>query len=120
MSTLKLVRKHRPFAENDNLPKICQPEDHIEVSSPHSSSNEEEDEELDFDKIDADSQDAKARHQEKEAIRVDNKFGDSGPADHAELLAAQAAAGLGPEMGPNCNLRSIFQSEQNGASNLNV
>jgi hypothetical protein len=23
VSTLKLVRKHRPFAENDNLPKIC-------------------------------------------------------------------------------------------------
>ena len=40
VSTLKLVRKHRPFAENDNLPKICQPEDHIEVSSPRSSSSE--------------------------------------------------------------------------------
>ena len=23
VSTLKLVRKHRPFAEVDNLPKIC-------------------------------------------------------------------------------------------------
>ena len=34
------MRKHRPFAENDNLPKICQPEDHIEVSSPHSSSSD--------------------------------------------------------------------------------
>ena len=42
VSTLKLVRKHRPFAENDNLPKICQPEDHIEVSSPRSSSSDEE------------------------------------------------------------------------------
>jgi len=42
VSTLKLVRKHRPFAENDNLPKICQPEDHIEVSSPRSSSSETE------------------------------------------------------------------------------
>jgi len=42
VSTLKLVRKHRPFAENDNLPKICQPEDHIEVSSPRSSSSEHE------------------------------------------------------------------------------
>ena len=40
VSTLKLVRKHRPFAENDNLPKICQPEDHMEVSSPRSSSSE--------------------------------------------------------------------------------
>ena len=39
VSTLKLVRKHRPFAENDNLPKICQPEDHVEVSSPRSSSS---------------------------------------------------------------------------------
>jgi len=44
VSTLKLVRKHRPFAENDNLPKICQPEDHIEVSSPRSSSSEKESE----------------------------------------------------------------------------
>ena len=62
VSTLKLVRKHRPFAENDNLPKICQPEDHIEVSSPHSSSNEEDDE-LDFDQAADDSaQDASARH----------------------------------------------------------
>ena len=43
MSTLKLVRKHRPFAENDNLPKICQPEDHIEVSSPRSSSSDIDD-----------------------------------------------------------------------------
>ena len=40
VSTLKLVKKHRPFAEKDNLPKICQPEDHIEVSSPHSSSSD--------------------------------------------------------------------------------
>lgn len=42
VSSLKLVRKYRPFAENDNLPKICQPEDHIEVSSPRSSSSEQE------------------------------------------------------------------------------
>ena len=42
VSTLKLVKKHRPFAEKDNLPKICQPEDHIEVSSPHSSSSDED------------------------------------------------------------------------------
>lgn len=47
VSTLKLVRKHRPFAENDNLPKICQPEDHIEVSSPLSSSCSERDDEVD-------------------------------------------------------------------------
>jgi len=46
VSTLKLVRKHRPFAENDNLPKICQPEDHIEVSSPRSSSSELENQAL--------------------------------------------------------------------------
>lgn len=42
VSSLKLVRKYRPFAENDNLPKICQPEDHIEVSSPRSSSSDEQ------------------------------------------------------------------------------
>ena len=42
VSTLKLVRKHRPFAENDNLPKICQPEDHVEVSSPRSSTSDDE------------------------------------------------------------------------------
>ena len=42
VSTLKLVKKHRPFAEKDNLPKICQPEDHIEVSSPHSTSSDED------------------------------------------------------------------------------
>ena len=41
VSTLKLVRKHRPFAENDHLPKICQPEDHIEVSSPRSTESEQ-------------------------------------------------------------------------------
>lgn len=40
VSTLKLVRKHRPFAEVDNLPKICQPEDHIEVNSPRDSSSD--------------------------------------------------------------------------------
>lgn len=42
VSSLKLVRKHRPFAENDNLPKICQPEDHIEVSSPRSSTSSDD------------------------------------------------------------------------------
>jgi len=42
VSTLKLVRKHRPFAEKDNLPKICQPEDHVEVSSPRSSTSSDE------------------------------------------------------------------------------
>mmetsp|Transcript_27838 Transcript_27838/g.34563 ORF Transcript_27838/g.34563 Transcript_27838/m.34563 type:complete len:85 (+) Transcript_27838:241-495(+) len=47
VSTLKLVRKHRPFAENDNLPKICQPEDHIEVSSPRSSSSDLDDDDED-------------------------------------------------------------------------
>ena len=41
VSTLKLVRKHRPFAEVDNLPKICQPEDHIEVNSPRDSSSDQ-------------------------------------------------------------------------------
>lgn len=56
VSTLKLVRKHRPFAENDNLPKICQPEDHVEVSSPRSSSSNEEDKEENQAMIDAEEE----------------------------------------------------------------
>ena len=39
VSSLSLVRKYRPFNESDNLPKICQHEDHFEVSSPRSSSS---------------------------------------------------------------------------------
>lgn len=114
VSTLKLVRKHRPFAENDNLPKICQPEDHIEVSSPQSTSSDD-DEERDVQDYDDSSVDQVAievltRHQEHEAIQVDNKFGDSGP--DAEILAA-GVLNVGPAMGPNCNLRSIFSADSN-------
>ena len=38
VGSLKLVRKYRPLADSDNLPKICQPEDYFEVTSPRSSS----------------------------------------------------------------------------------
>jgi hypothetical protein len=41
IQSLKQVKKHRPFAETETLPKICQPEDHFEVASPRSSSSSE-------------------------------------------------------------------------------
>lgn len=39
VSSLKIIKKHRPFASVDNLPKICQPEDHQDLNSPRSSSS---------------------------------------------------------------------------------
>ena len=43
VSTLKLVKKHRPFKSVDNLPKICQPEDNQDINFPRSSSSDESD-----------------------------------------------------------------------------
>jgi hypothetical protein len=108
VSTLKLVRKHRPFAENDNLPKICQPEDHIEVSSPRSSSSEKESEAF----LDT-NQEGK-----KDAIKTVNNQGDQGV---AELLSDDENMPMAsrPEMGPNCNLKSIFSDSEAGKSSKN-
>lgn len=39
-SSLKLIKKHRPFASVNNLPKICQPEDNHDINFPRSSSSE--------------------------------------------------------------------------------
>lgn len=38
-----MLRKHRPFAETDNLPKVCQPEDHGDLQSPGTITSSEED-----------------------------------------------------------------------------
>ena len=74
VSTLKLVRKHRPFAENDNLPKICQPEDHVEVSSPRSSSSSEMDNGA---MIAADEENSIRYHEErKDTAKMADIFGD--------------------------------------------
>ena len=49
VGSLKLVRKYRPLADSDNLPKICQPEDYFEVTSPRSSSENSGTDEADGD-----------------------------------------------------------------------
>jgi tryptophanyl-tRNA synthetase len=41
VASLKLIKKHRPFASIDNLPKICQPEDNQDLNFPRSSSSSE-------------------------------------------------------------------------------
>lgn len=41
VSSLLMIKKHRPFASVDNLPKICQPEDNQDINFPKSSSEEE-------------------------------------------------------------------------------
>ena len=79
VSSLKLVRKYRPFAENDNLPKICQPEDHIEVSSPRSSSSEKEKQFLILDDdSDLVSASESASKRQQEAVKAVINVGDPG------------------------------------------
>ena len=104
VSTLKLVRKHRPFAENDNLPKICQPEDHIEVSSPQSSSDD-------------DDENNRPHEERKDAIKAENNQGDEAAAEFfsedEDHLPKNAANGCrSPDMGPNCNLKSLFGEDE--------
>lgn len=102
VSTLKLVRKHRPFAENDNLPKICQPEDHIEVSSPQSSSDERDESDP-------------SQVEKKDAIKMQINRGDEAAADFFseddEGQPSNVNESRSPDMGPNCNLKSIFSGD---------
>ena len=120
VSTLKLVRKHRPFAENDNLPKISQPEDHIEVSSPRSTDSEEEN----LSQIEGTTSENQAL---KTGVTEDprtlnsidvvstNNYRPTPTGDDPLSDPSESQPEIGginslraAEMGPNCNLKSMF------------
>ena len=114
VSTLKLVRKHRPFAENDHLPKICQPEDHIEVSSPRSTESEQAN--LEF--MENENEDFIALNEQASDNKTPNNQGDpgsGGPNSEEETVNSSVAAQR-PEMGPCCNLKSMFYKSNEAAA----
>ena len=117
VSTLKLVRKHRPFAENDNLPKISQPEDHIEVSSPRSTDSEQE-KMAAMDGIEDQKPTGDTHINSLNIAGNDVDFhptitGDDPLSDPSDSLVVGGSLiqQKGAEMGPNCNLKSILSSE---------